>query len=225
MKMNINLHLLSTPGEGDIRYILQACRPYLEAQSSPLVAYLPWAAVGNNWLEYTRQAFAGLAEVGYLDYPTTSLIEAEQIMKQAGAIYISGGNTYLLNHRLHESGLFEHLRRHAEEGLPVVGFSAGALICGANILTTHDINMIPTTHFTALELLPYNIVAHYPGDETAQTKEDDWLSDYHVLHDKPILALEDGATVWYTRDRLQVLGGNVWQIEKGKKRMRCNSKK
>jgi peptidase E len=41
-----------------------------------------------------------------------------------------------------------------------VGFSAGAMLCGPNILTNQDANMLPTCHFDSLDLLPYNIFAH-----------------------------------------------------------------
>jgi len=34
----MNLHLFSSPGKDDIRYILAAVRPYLEAKDEPVVA-------------------------------------------------------------------------------------------------------------------------------------------------------------------------------------------
>ena len=90
----MHLHLLSVPGEHDIRYILDACRPYLQVQAKPVVAYFPAASYTNNWLEYTVKAFAGLAEVGYMDSETMSLSAMEAILDQAGALYIPGGNTF-----------------------------------------------------------------------------------------------------------------------------------
>jgi len=161
--MPIDLHLLSTPGDGDIRYIIEACRPYLQAQTRPVVAFMPWASVNDDWFPYTQKAFSGLAEVAALNPAPASLAKSQRILDQCGAVYISGGNTYLLNHRLHESGLFEPLRQRAQVGLPVVGFSAGAIVCGPNILTTRDINLLPTVHFDSLNLLPYNLAAHYPA--------------------------------------------------------------
>lgn len=218
--MPVDLHLLSTPGDGDIADILEACRPYLESQKEPALAFVQWASVSHDWLDYTRKAFAGLANIVPLDYDPTSLTENKLALERCGVVYISGGNTYLLNHRLHESGLYEHLRGRALEGMPIVGFSAGALVCGPNIQTTHDINIVPTQHFASLNLLPYNVVAHYPLEDERRDDEDDWLGEYHALHTNPILALEDGAYVRWDGDELERVRGSAWVLQPEAKRTR-----
>jgi dipeptidase E len=216
--MPIDLHLLSTPGDGDIRYIIEACRPYLQVQTQPVVAFMPWASVNSDWFPYTQKAFSGLAEVAALNPVPASLAESQRILGRCGAVYISGGNTYLLNHRLHESGLFEPLRQRALDGLPIVGFSAGAILCGPNILTTHDINLVPTAHFDSLNLLPYNVVAHYPATDPQRNEEDEWLTDYHAMHTNTILALEDDAWVRWNGQALARVRGAVWTLETDKPR-------
>lgn len=215
--MPVDLHLFSRPGETDIRWILDAARPYLEGRDQPTVAFIQWASVTHDWTGYTQQAFGPLAKVEPLNDNPAYLSENKACLNRCHAVFISGGNTYLLNHRLHESGLFEHLRHRALEGLPIIGFSAGALLCAPNILTTHDINMLPTTHFDSLNLLPYNIVAHYPSDAERED-EDDWLSDYHAAHDNPILALENDAYVRWDGQALNHVRGSAWIFEPGKPR-------
>jgi dipeptidase E len=217
--MAVDFHLFSLPGEGDIRWILEACRPYLERQQTPVVAFIRWASVSHDWLEYTQKAFDGLARVIPLNHDPSALAESTEVIDQCGAVYISGGNTYLLNHRLHESGLLNHLHDQALNGLPIVGFSAGAILCGPNILTTHDINMLPTHHFNSLDLIPYNIVAHYPSTDPERDDEDDWLSDYHALHSNPILAFENDAYVHWDGQSLNRIRGAAWILEPGKERM------
>lgn len=218
--MAVDVHLLSVPGKQDIRYILEACRPYLQSQAKSAVAFMQWASVHNDWLPYTTKAFEGLGEVVPLNPDEAFLAKNEADLNRIGVVYISGGNTYLLNHLLHTSGIFEPLRQRALAGLPIIGFSAGALLCGPNILTTHDINMLPTAHFDSLNLLPYNIVAHYPAEEATQDDEDDWLSDYHARHANPILALEDDAYVRWDGSALTCVQGNAWILEPGKPRVK-----
>ena len=48
----VQLHLFSSPGERDIRYILDASRPYLEQASQPVVAYFP--AASWRWRESSK---------------------------------------------------------------------------------------------------------------------------------------------------------------------------
>jgi dipeptidase E len=214
----MQLHLLSVPGEGDIRYILTACRPYLQAQAKPLVAYFPAASYTDNWLEYTVKAFSGLAEVGYMDSETMSLSALEAILDRAGALYISGGNTFLLNHRLHESGLYEGIRQRVLAGLPLVGFSAGTILCGPNILTTNDMNVFGHSHFAGLDLLPYNFDVHYPTDDARRARQDEWLEQYHEVYNNPLLLLEDSAYLFVDSEQVVLRQGVCWVLEKGQKR-------
>jgi dipeptidase E len=148
----MQLHLFSTPGENDIRYIVEACHPYLKDKKNSTVAFMPLASHANDWMEYTVRQFDGLGIVKKIDTDAMSLDEMKDIISQASVIYISGGNTFLLNHRLHTSGLMLYLREAILNGLPLVGFSAGAILCGANILTSEDMNMIETNHFAGLNL-------------------------------------------------------------------------
>ncbi len=214
----MQLHLFSSPGERDIRYIIEACRPYLIKQTQPLLAYLPAAAVGQNWLEYTEKAFKDLAEVALLDVETMNRAAVEAILDRAATLYIPGGNTFLLNHRLHTSGAFELIHQKAHAGLPIVGFSAGMILCGPNILTSSDMNMCATTHFTGLGLTPYNFDAHYPPSEQERTERDEWLEEYHVFYENPMLALEDGAYLRVTPYETTLMQGNGWLLEKGQTR-------
>ena len=56
----INLHLLSTPGDRDIRWVLDACRPYLKDKDEPTVAFLPMASLNVNHSPYAVLLKGGL---------------------------------------------------------------------------------------------------------------------------------------------------------------------
>jgi dipeptidase E len=207
----INLHLLSTPGDRDIRWVLDACKPYLTGKSEATVAYLPQAWLNvNHWLEYTSRSFKGLAQVELLDTERMDLPEMESIIRKAHVVYISGGNTFLLNHRLHISGLMPYLRKKVQAGLPVVGFSAGMIVCGHNILTANDMNSVATNRFDGLQASPFNYYAHYTED----AYQDDWLSDYHAFHDNPVIMLSDGAYVKAEGRKTILVRGEAWVLRK-----------
>src|SRR5512137_1072067 len=102
----MNLHLLSTPGDRDIRWVLDAARPYLANKDEPTVAFMPQAWLNvNHWLDATVRSFSGLAEIELIDTERMDLPQMESIIRRAHVLFISGGNTFLLNHRLHVSGL------------------------------------------------------------------------------------------------------------------------
>lgn len=211
----IRLHLLSTPGDRDIRWVVDACRPHLAGKSEPTVAFLPQAWLNvNHWLDYTTRSFEKLARVELVDTEQMDLPAMEDIIRRAHIVYISGGNTFLLNHRLHVSGLMPYLRKKIQAGLPVVGFSAGMIVCGPNILTAKDLNAVETTHFGALNVSPFNFLAHYQTDTYGTSEHDDWLSDYHVFQDNPVLMLCDGAYVKVDGKKTTLVRGEAWILRK-----------
>ena len=212
----MHLHLFSTPGDRDIRWVLDACRPYLAAKSEPVVAFLPQAWLNvNHWLDYTVRSFDKLARVELIDTEQMDLPAMEAIIRRAHIVYISGGNTFLLNHRLHISGLMTYLRKKVQAGLPVVGFSAGMILCGPNILTSKDLNSVATPHFNGLNVSPFNFFAHYISDSYGQSEHDDWLSDYHVFNDNAVILLSDGAYVKVDGKKTTLERGDAWILRHG----------
>ena len=221
-----NLHLFSSPGKDDIRYVIEASRPYLEGKDDVTVAYMPLASLyAERWQGYTEDSFKGLAHLETLNAETMSLPQMEDIVRRAALVYISGGNTFLLNHRLHVSKLMLFLRKKVQAGLPVVAFSAGTVLCGPNILTSKDMNTVSTSFFEGLTAAPFNFSAHYPLDAYGQSVKDEWLADYHFFHDNPIVMLSDGAHIKVDGKKATLVSGEAWiwrkdedkeQLEEGK---------
>ena len=222
----MELHLLSSPGEEDIRWVVEACRPYLENKPGSTLAYLPLASLfAEKWLDQTRKSFKDLAKVETINTETMEQTEMEAILRRAAVVYIPGGNTYLLNHRLHVSRLLPYLRKKIQAGLPVVAFSAGAILCGPNILTSRDMNTVETAHFDGLNLIPSNFFVHYAEDAYLQAIHDDWLTDYHVFHDNPVVLLADGAYVKVEGRKTQLVRGEAWLLRKGQEKEKIQAGK
>lgn len=218
----MQLHLFSTPGENDIRYIVEASRPYLEDRDDPIVAYMPLASLyAERWMEFHEKAFRGLARLETVNTELMTQRAIEEILRRAALAYVPGGNTFLLNHRLHISGVMPYLRRKVQAGLPFVGFSAGTILCGPNILTAKDLNTVGTPHFDGLNLVPFNFLAHYDGDEYGQSAaHDEWLGDYHFFHDDPVIMLSDGAYVKVDGKKTTLVRGDAWILRKAEEKER-----
>jgi dipeptidase E len=212
----MQLHLLSTPGKNnDLRYVIEASKPYLEDKGDPIVAYLPLASLyAEKWLGISESAFRGLAQIKEVNTELMTQKEIEDILREAALVYITGGNTFLLNHRLHASGVMPYLKKKIQNGLPVIGVSAGMIVCGPNILTATDMNTLGTTHFDGLNLIPFNFFAHYADDGYGQSVHDNWLADYHFFHDNPVVMLSDGAYVKVDRKKTTLVRGEAWILRK-----------
>lgn len=216
----MNLHLFSIPGEG-MEYVIEASRPYLQGKAEATVAYLPFASLyAEKWLEFNEHAFKGLARLESVNAELMTQKEIEDVIRRASLVYIPGGNTFLLNHRLHVSGVTQYLRKKIQAGLPLVGFSAGMVICGPNILTSKDMNTVETGRFDALNVSPFNCFAHYAKDAYGQSVHDDWLADYHFFHDNPVIMLCDDAYLKMEGKKTTLVRGEAWILRKDSEKER-----
>ncbi len=213
--MPFDLHLFSSPGQNDIRYIVEASRPHLEKKDEPVIAYLPLATLyAEQWLELTETAFSGLGQIKTINAELMSQKEIENILRDAALVYVPGGNTFLLNHRLHISGVMPYLKKKVQSGLPYVGFSAGAILCGPNILTSKDLNTVPTPHFEGLNATPFNFSPHYPKDDYGQSVKDEWLADYHFFHDNPVVMMFDDAYIKVDGKKTSLVRGEAYILRR-----------
>ena len=216
----MHLHLFSDPGD-KLRNIIEVSRPYLEDKDEPTVAYLPLASLyAEKWLEYNKTAFDGLAQLVEINAELMTQKEIENIIREAALVYITGGNTFLLNHRLHTSGILPYLKKKIHNGLPVIGVSAGMIVCGPNILTSKDMNTVGTTHFNGLNVSPFNFFAHYALDAYGQSVYDDWLSDYHFFHNNAVIMLCDNAYVKTDGKKTTLVRGEAWILRKDSEKER-----
>jgi dipeptidase E len=218
----MQLHLFSSPGPAGIEHIVQACTPLLANQPQPVVAYLPAAAVGHRWVAFTEDAFTNLASVLTLDTDMTPT-ELNHGLNQATVLYIPGGNTYLLQHRLQSSHLLPVVQQKVRAGLPLLAFSAGTVLCGPTILTTNDMNICASTTFGGLGLTAYNFNVHFPSvDGCERSVREDRVWEYHQFHTNPVLALEDDAYITVHDTTIALMRGTCWQFEPGQERRRVS---
>jgi len=221
-----NLHLFSSPGKDDIRYIIEASRPYLEGKPDAAVAYLPLGSLFvERWQESTEGSFKGLARLETINAERMALPAMEDIIRRAALVYIPGGNTFLLNHRLQVSRLMIFLRKKVQAGLPVIAFSAGTVLCGPNILTSKDMNTVSTSFFEGLNASLFNFSAHYPLDAYGQSVKDEWLADYHFFQDNPVIMLSDGAYVKMDGKKTTLVRGEAWILRKGAEKEKLEENK
>jgi peptidase E len=219
----VKLHLFSTPGDNDLRNIIAASRPYLEDRPDARIAFLPLASLfAERWLDFTRDTFKNLASVDLIDTESMSLPEIRDLLRRAALLYIPGGNTFLLNHRLHLSKLMPYLRKLVQT-MPVVAFSAGTVLCGPNILTSKDLNSVATPYFEGLKAVPFNFLIHYAEDPYGQALHDNWVADYHVFQDNPVILMSDSAYLKVEGKKTLLERGEAWILRKGQEKEKLES--
>ncbi len=117
------------------------------------------------------------------DEPSAYAVED---MKKFDAIYIGGGNTWSLLKELKDSGFSEGLLSYIEDGMPVYGGSAGAIVLGKRIDTHDDENKIHSTDIQGFsELGNYSVTCHFDPEGG------DRFSEWAKTNSLPILCLPE----------------------------------
>jgi dipeptidase E len=124
------------------------------------LAFVPYAAVTMSYDDYAARVREALAPLGHA---VESLHEEDpaEVLREADAIVVGGGNTFRLLERLCALALLDRLRARVGAGAPYIGWSAGANLASPTIRTTNDMPIIEPPSFEALGLVPFQINPHF----------------------------------------------------------------
>lgn len=87
--------------------------------------------------------------------------EQQEKIKNASAIYMSGGNTFVLTNHLHKNGIMSILREKIKRGMPYIGVSAGTNIVSPTMQTTNDMPVVCPLSCETLNIIPFQLNVHY----------------------------------------------------------------
>jgi dipeptidase E len=179
------------------------------------LAFVPYAAVTFSWNEYAERVRTAFESLGHVvesvheDDPT-------DVLRHADGIVVGGGNTFRLLEQLERADLLPRIRSRVQEGLPYIGWSAGANLACPTIRTTNDMPIIQPRSFTALGLVPFQINPHYTnatlpnhGGET----RDDRIVEFLALNPKIVVAgLREGSLLEVEGSRVALLGPHAMRV-------------
>lgn len=176
------------------------------------VLFIPYAsAKPDSYDEYTAKVRAPLESWGVKVSGIHESSNELQAVKQAQAIFVGGGNTFLLLKTLYDKHLVEAIRsRVLDGGVCYIGSSAGTNVATASIHTTNDMPIILPPTFYALQLTPFNINPHYldpdtDGKHKGESREER-IQEFHHVNSNPVLGLREGSALLVDDNQATLVG-------------------
>jgi len=168
------------------------------------VVFVPFASDDHSGYTSRMQSFlggGGPRMVGLHESP-----EPIETISHADAIYVGGGNSFLLVKELHERALIAPIRERVLSGAPYLGVSAGANVACPTMMTTNDMPVVHPPSLDSLGIAPFQINPHYhPGKirfvddgklvEHFGESRDQRISEFQKLWDTPVLGMWEGSFV------------------------------
>ena len=175
------------------------------------ILFIPYARPnGMTYDEYTKLNSARFEKMGYKLTSIHQHNDPKTAVQSAEAIFIGGGNTFVLLEKLYKEDIISDIRKQVAGGTPYIGSSAGANVACPNMKTTNDMPIIYPPSFNALDLVPFNINPHYldpdPNSthmgETRETR----INEFHCYNSEYVVGLREGAMLHVVNQNITLKG-------------------
>lgn len=157
--------------------------------------FIPFASVLPSYDDFTSKVRLSLSHMGYEMRSLHEAADPKRAVREAAAIIVGGGNTFQLLHTLYEKDLLLTIQECVGNGVPYIGWSAGANIACPTIKTTNDMPIVEPPSFKALVLVPFQINPHFidfhlPGDpaETRAERLAEFVEVNPNIHVAPLFS-------------------------------------
>ena len=173
------------------------------------ILFIPYAS--NDHESYTKRMQSFLGPQGPKLVGIEACRDSTEAVRNAEAIYVGGGNSFLLIRDLHEKNLLDEIRVRVLNGMPYLGVSAGSNVACPSVMTTNDMPIVHTPSLEALGIVPFQINPHYhPGKILFMNGEDlsmhygetraQRIAEFHKQNSTPVLGMWEGSFVHWDGD-------------------------
>ncbi len=209
-----NLLLASTStiyGTSYLEYLLPRLKSFFKEAST--ILFIPYARPsGISYDNYTQVVTNTFAEINKEVIGLHSFSNTTEAILQAEALFVGGGNTFVLVDTLYKQGILDVLKDAIAKGTPYLGTSAGTNICGISLGTTNDMPIVQPISFTTLGVVPFNVNVHYLDPdplsthkgETRQTR----IKEFHCFNTQMVVGLREGSWLEVNSNTI-ILKGNL----------------
>ncbi|MFI0351262.1 dipeptidase PepE [Actinomadura sp. 9N407] len=183
-----------THGRPFLEHAAEEVRAFLPG-GKPLV-FVPYALQDHGG--YTATVAEALRPLGIEVVGAHTAADPLELVRDAAAVFVGGGNSFRLLSALERTGLREVIRERVHGGtLRYMGSSAGTNMACPTIRTTNDMPIVQPDSFEALGLVPFQINPHFldvqPGSTHMGETREQRITEFLEENDVPVLGMREGA--------------------------------
>ncbi len=192
-----------------LNYLMEPLEAFFAA--SEQICFIPYARPGGiSYDDYTARVSEAFKKIDKEIRGIHTYDSPEEAILSADAIFVGGGNTFVLVNTLYQYNLLPALRDRIFEGMPYLGTSAGSNLCGITMQTTNDMPIVYPPSFKTLGVVPFNINPHYLDPtadlehmrETRETR----IQEFHTYHNLPVVGLREGSWLHVQGEEITLCG-------------------
>jgi len=196
-------------GSGYLDYI----KPELSELFSDVneILFIPYARPsGISYDAYTDIAREGFKSLNIRIVGVHTFSNAVEAVSKAQAVFVGGGNTFVLVDELYKNDIIDVLRNKIDLGMPYLGTSAGSNICGVSMRTTNDMPVVQPKSYNTLGAIPFNINAHFIEADPKSTHKGETretrIKEFHAYNNTSVLGLKEGSWLRVLDSRIVLKG-------------------
>ncbi len=224
-------------GEAYLDWPKQYIKDFLNTNKIKKVCFVPYAGVNlsDESLEasydlYEKKVADVYAELGFELESVHRADNPVEMINNAEAVAVGGGNTFHLVAKMHETGIMKAIKNRSENGMPFMGWSAGANVACPSLRTTNDMPIFEPASFDTLNLIPFQINPHYldanpegHGGETRQQRIEEFLA---VNRQMKVAGLREASMLLVEGKTMKLMGSRklrLFEYSKEPKEFELNS--
>ncbi|MBU3821914.1 dipeptidase PepE [Flavobacteriaceae bacterium XHP0103] len=198
-------------GSEYLEYLLDELETFFKDANE--IIFIPYARPsGISHENYTKKAAEAFTKINKQLIGLHTFKNPIAAIENAKAIFVGGGNTFVLLYQLYKNNLVSILSKTIKKGTPYLGTSAGSNICGLTIKTTNDMPIVYPPSFNALGVVPFNINPHYLDPDSnskhmGETRETR-INEFHHYNTPPVVGLREGSWL-HVQNNSIVLKGHL----------------
>ncbi len=207
----------TNPGEAYLGWPRPFIADFLKKYDISEVLFIPYAGVNlstsglkKSYDHYEERVSGVFAEFNCKVHSIHHHNEPSLAVAEAECIVVGGGNTFHLVAQMHHYKLMEQIRKRIMQGMPFMGWSAGANIACPTLRTTNDMPIIQPASFECLNLVPFQINPHYldahpagHGGETRQQRIEEFLA---INRNVKVVGLRESSLIEVNGLEMKLLG-------------------